>query len=664
MPKKAKATKPAAKPKKKNPDYFYEMSHAPEVDDRWHIARMLPIIVFCAVTVLIVRMHPYTRPMDQFFWTNQSDTTSIKDFFSYYKMVCIVLCSSVAMLVLLYQAVTQSLAVKRSFAYIFIPVYAFFVVLSYMMSDYKEFAWLGWNDRFEGTLTLLCYMAMLFYIINTVRTEKDIKAILYPFAVSVVLLSLLGISQGVGADFFQTTLGQKLIMPNGTLQSGLTIWESIDAAAAEGKKYLTFHFQNKEIYQTIYNINYVSFYLTLLIPLVGMLFIAAFNKGKDEKFIRKIALGVLFSLIIYNLIGSDSSGGFFGLGIIGLSGILLFNKKLLRWVKPLLILFVITGVIAGVTAERWMPELGKSIAGVLGTQSRQEDADPPVAADAAPGSLKPMIDYIVTKEQSIELSINNNPLTINALHGKAGEIPVISVADGQGNAIPLQQIEGKPGVFSLEDERFSAYLTLSYLRTEKDYYLIMSTQQTQWKFFVGEDEIYYYSNAGRPVSLYDVPHFGFEDNPNFGSWRGYIWSRSFPLLKDTFFAGTGADTYPAVFPQEDFAGKYSTSTRDRRDIIVDKPHNMYLHMAIGTGWVSLFAMLGLFGVYIVQSIRLFRKSAYESDYIPYLGAGIFLGVLGFLAAAMVNDSTVSVMPMFYTLLGLGISINMMLKPRQ
>ena len=500
-----------------------------------------------------------------------------------------------------------------------------------------------------------------FFVINSVQTERNVKMLLYPLAASSALLSFLGISQAVGHDFFQTTIGQKLLVKNVMLNSDLTTWESIDAAAAKGEQFFRFTFQHNEIYQTVYNINYVSFYLTLLIPLFGMLFILSFNKGAEEKLWKKAGLGVLFALLIYNMIGSGSSGGLLGLGVVGIMGIIILNKKLLKWLKPLAVLFIITGLIFGITAERWMPEISHAISGVLGSATRQETEDPSTIAEAAPASLKPTIDYIVTKEQSIELSINKNPLTINILAGENGTAPTFSFVDAEGTVIPFSQTDDQSGFYQLEDERFFAYLTFAYRKAENKEYITLKTQNTPWSFLIADDRIYYYNNARKTVPLYDVEHFGFADNPNFGSWRGYIWSRSFPLLKNTFFAGTGADTYCIVFPQEDYAGKYSTSRQDKQNIIVDKPHNMYLNMAIGTGWISLFAIIALFGIYIAQSIRLFRKSTFENDFITFAGAGIFFGITGFLVAGLVNDSSVSVMPMFYTLLGTGISINMILK---
>ncbi|HMA60603.1 MAG TPA: hypothetical protein VKN64_09940 [Halanaerobiales bacterium] len=61
-----------------------------------------------------------------------------------------------------------------------------------------------------------------------------------------------------------------------------------------------------------------------------------------------------------------------------------------------------------------------------------------------------------------------------------------------------------------------------------------------------------------------------------GLSRGFIWSRSLPLLKETWLLGFGADTYPIYFPQDDNVGKLITFDKTRK--IMDKPHNMYLRL--------------------------------------------------------------------------------------
>jgi hypothetical protein len=47
----------------------------------------------------------------------------------------------------------------------------------------------------------------------------------------------------------------------------------------------------------------------------------------------------------------------------------------------------------------------------------------------------------------------------------------------------------------------------------------------------------------------------------------------------------------------------------------------------------------------------------------YLGGAAFIGVIGYLAAGFFNDSIVSVAPLFWILLGIGISINIKLSSR-
>ena len=63
---------------------------------------------------------------------------------------------------------------------------------------------------------------------------------------------------------------------------------------------------------------------------------------------------------------------------------------------------------------------------------------------------------------------------------------------------------------------------------------------------------------------------------------------------------------------------------------------------------------------IVQSIRIyFRKDFADMAFLDVAGVGIMLGIVGFLFTGLVDDSTVSVMPMFYTMLGLGVVINIL-----
>lgn len=636
----------------KDDGYFWSMSYAPKIDQSSHGLQMALAAFFTAVIIIMVRAVSYTRPMDQFYWS--AGKNDLTDFFSYTKMIFILICAVIAILFILYKLCTQSLAIKRSYIYIPICVYSLFVLLSFALSEYKDFSLLGYNDRFEGTLVLLAYMIMLIYIVNIVNTEKNVKWILYPLAGISVLLSLLGISQALNHDFFRTTLGKMIILPKAA-------WSSMDT--------LNFTFENQEIYQTVYNINYVSFYLTLLIPLFGMLFIHSFIKGKEEPIWKKILWGAIFALLVFNLIGSASSGGLLGMAVVVLVAVIVLNKKILKWIKPVAILTVIALIVFGMTFQRWMPEFTGAVNSVAGKNTNVTNTEKNTQAAAVePGSVKPAIDYIITEKDFVTMSINGNPLRFEAQTDEStGKVSSFLLFDEDDQPISLHVIENPTrGNFSIQDERFEDYVTVSLAVNEDTYYILVQTADMQWPFEISEDGIIYRNQLGNTVDLVNVPHIGWENNPQFGSNRGYIWSRTLPMMKQTFILGYGADTYCIYFPHNDYAGKYTTNVFTL-NTIVDKPHNMYMGAWIGTGAISLFALLALWGIYVVQSFKLYFRSRFDEDnysFIRYAGAGIFLGITGFLVSGLVNDSTVSVMPMFYGLLGTGIAINLILKRHQ
>lgn len=612
--------------------YLFQMSMAPKLNETTHWVQMLPALLFTAAIILITRMTVYERPMAQFFWS--ADKSQLTDFFSYYKMMAILICTALAVVLLLYRVFTQTLYIKRSFAYIPMIFYSLFVLLSYLLSDYKEFALWGWLDRFEGTLVLLSYMIMLFYLINSVNSEKNVKFLVNTLAIVSAILGLLGITQALGYDFFRTTLGKKLITPS-------WFWDQVDS--------LNFTFLNNEIYQTVYNINYVSFYLTLLIPIIGLLFIYSVMRRKEEPVYKTVLWGALFGLMIFNLIGSASSGGLMGMAFVVLIAIIVLNRRLITWWKPIVILVVITLVIGGLSLQRWLPELQYAVNSVTGKESMQSQENNP---------SKHKLDYIETDGNAVILGYEGEKLIFNTYPDDPASL---MVTDTEGKGVTLVPTENGSSIFKVEDERYNWISVGPGKDDQGKHYIVISTDGFEWPFQLTEDGPKYRNGLNKLVDLREIPAAGWEDNQSFGSGRGYIWSRTIPMLKDTLLLGHGADTYCIYFPHDDYVGKYNAkSFSSNINIIVDKPHNLYMGYIIGTGAISMIALLVLWFCYIIQSFMLYRRKINE-DFIYFVGVGIFLGICGFLAAALVNDSNVSVTPMFYGLLGTGIATNMMIK---
>ena len=74
--------------------------------------------------------------------------------------------------------------------------------------------------------------------------------------------------------------------------------------------------------------------------------------------------------------------------------------------------------------------------------------------------------------------------------------------------------------------------------------------------------------------------------------------------------------------------------------------NMYLQMAINFGIAGMIAFLWMIICGLVLAIKSNR-----GETIHFLTASVFIGIVAFLVAALLNDSSISVMPMFYGLFG-------------
>ena len=652
--------------------YWLRMSHAPEAGEGSNVASMLPVMLFGALVILIVHAFTYTRDISDFYWMTGDAEQS--DFLSYGKMIAILILAVTVLFIVLYRVMTATLAVKKSWVYVPMGVYAVMTLISYAASDHKDFSLLGYIDRFEGTLVILAYLVMLFYIINVVNSERNVKMVIGAVGVSMAVLCVLGLTQALGHDFFRTEIGKRLMTPR-------SWWGELDS--------LNFTFEHNEIYQTVYNINYVSFYLALIIPVFALVMIYALNNLRQSK--KMTAVGVLLVILmaglVFNLGGSKSMGGVVGLAAAFVAALILFNKRLIQWWRSVAVLLVIVVAMFAATNSYWLPEIEElfshddtaaAVEGAVSADDESADAagsgDGQAAGSAGTaqsaakdtaGTVFCDIDYFVTDGNVIRTSFNNDELDINVVMDETGNnLKTLVLTDDDGNELKTYGIPEADGseYYAIDDERYHDYVSF-YLTQDDDLdlYLILTTCDREWPFVISGGEVYYRNGQGNLVTLNKVPAYGFKNDHGFGSGRGYIWSRTLGMLKSDILIGDGADTFCINFPQNDYAGKYdSPSFRDQVDITVDKPHNMYFGMFQGTGGIATAAFIVILLMYLLQTARVLKGIEYRS-FSEYAAAGIFIGVIGFAVAGFMNDSSVSVMPLFYTMLGTGIALNFILK---
>jgi len=141
--------------------------------------------------------------------------------------------------------------IQRSIIYLPIFLYSFLIILSSLLSEYKETSIFGFANRYEGMIALCSYILLLLLTINVTRTEKVIKILITALLFSSLVIALIGIFQLFGKDIFSTEFGSSLIIP-------------VQYKSLFGK--LQFNLGDNVIYGTLYHYNYVGSFCAIVLP--------------------------------------------------------------------------------------------------------------------------------------------------------------------------------------------------------------------------------------------------------------------------------------------------------------------------------------------------------------------------------------------------------------
>lgn len=595
-----------------------------KTDDRYHIdfswIRYAPIMVLLGIIPLIVRLavvelEPAVR--------NILGISEVTDFFSQYKSTFILIMT--ALMIFIIFLIFEKKQIKKDkymiVYYVSAAVLVLMTVLSAVFSEYRQIALWGIADRFEGAIVLSAYVLIMLYTLYIFKTEEDMKYIVLPLSFLVVIVTALGFTQYIGEDFLLSSeLGKSLIVPKQ--------YEQI-------KSTLQPLYEERRAYGTMFHYNYIGSFTAMMIPFFGVLTLFVRDKWK------KLVLGIMTVLSIALLLMSTSRAGIIGVSLSALVFIILFGKALLRkWkiVLPLgagiLVLAIGANIVTkGAIFER-IPSLVQDVTELF----------VPTKGSIDPISTLP-VQNITHENKTMTIETMGNKLVLSYENDKA------VFKDQVGKEVSF---DFNGSIYTTQDERFNCFA-----------FQALSTNSTDWAMTVDGAARFYVRMTEEGVHLIDsitlepieIGHpetFGFKGKERIGSARGYIWSRSIPMLKETWLLGHGPDTYVLTFPQDDYLGKWAAY--DVTNMVVDKPHNMYFQIGINQGMVALLAFLVLVGAYIIQSIQLYGwKSFYDTR--DARGAALTLAVVGYLGAGIFNDSIVSVAPIFWILLGCGIALN-------
>jgi O-antigen ligase len=581
---------------------------------------LMPLMAVVGIVPLIVRLYVYDCLLEYFdFFQNADDYLErggTGDLFLRWKMVWFVVFSAIMASILIFKLVTEGK--KLEFHKIFLPlgVYALLAILSSVLSDYRRFSFTGIYEQFEPLWALLGYCIVIYYAFLFVQTEHDVKMVLWALAFSTVIMIYIGITQAFFTDFFKTMFAAKLVLPS---------W----AFNEDGTPGMDFTFEKGRVYLTLYNPNYVGSYVAILMPIFLMLIFGA------DKVWKKIGAGLITAGLILSLLASGSRAGLIGTVVSVIAMMIIFNKRLFKhWIAVLVTAALLVGVVAAYGHHTNYALLNR-LKGAL-----------------HPAKQTFNLTSIKTLDEEVIITYKENNLHgIMEYNSASGAFDVRFKDDAGKNIETVSNSENVS--FTLQDDRFPGFRVIPVMLSETQVGFELTIDGHGWYFARVNGTYYLFTPYGKFVKTVDTESVDWlVERSRAFSGRAYIWGKTIPLLKHYAILGSGADTFVIAFPNYDFVsmynGGYATQT-------MTKPHNMYLQIGVQTGVLSLIAILAFYFWFFVYGLgTCFRLKKY--DLTAFVGAGVLAGSAGYMVVQIINDSSITVAPVYWTMVGVGLAI--------
>jgi O-antigen ligase len=579
------------------------------------IKHIVPVAMIIFLVPIIVRLKVLTLSEPEI---NAWKGNSIHfDVFSYYKLVCLIFLTVMILIMFLIKLYKKTLKIKKLKLYIPMFAYLLLVIVSTMLSSYKQISILGFVERYEGLLAIISYILLTYMTINLTEEESSVKFLIFSLLFSALLIGTIGLMQYLGYNIFENHLIKSLIVPEKYSQYKSQVQFNVN--------------KESSIYTTLYHYNYVGTYMSMLFPLSTVLFIF------ERNIKTKVLFGLISSLTFFNLIGSQSRAGLFAVVISIIFVSIMIRKLILKRWKILIVTLISLIAIVFTLGSVINNDFGKRALTMFQGISNNDKKESFELKDIKLNGREIAIDTsdklfkVVLTDEGKMTFIGNNGENLSIIFNSEDNSINFNNKDYRDYKVVIKQIGDLP-IISIIRKELSLNFTL---------------QNNEFKY-------YDIKGKGNIVELKPVEKFGFEGKEKMGSARGYIWSRSIPLIKNTVIIGYGPDSFALVFPQYDYVGKFNAYRTV--DVVVDKPHNMYLNTALSTGVISLLALLLVFAMYVYSSFKAYFNSSFQTAYEVY-GLAIFGAVCSYITVGMFNDSVISVAPVFWIVLGVGISIN-------
>jgi len=568
-----------------------------------HALYCIPILLLILFYPFLAKYNTVSNPLldNPCYYSNEL----LSDIFLYVKSGFLLFVVIAMLCMYIFHQITGDSAHKLSVSdfKIFIPlgVYAAFIVLSTIFAGNRQVALEGMPGQYESMWTLFAYLIICIFGYWYFKHAKSHTAVVYAFLGGSFLMGLLCLFQFLGEDPY------------------VSMFANQNATVAV-----------KGVYGGFFNPNYLGSYVNLILPVLATLLIA-FRKKRTVF----ILLGITTALTLLALIGSKTTGGLVGVAIMlcFTALFLLFKKK--QWSgKAFCITFITIAAIF--------------IFGICMFLNR---------ATRSSILLFQRLEAIYTNDDNLEIRRDGETFYLQAHHSDGSF--TLTCTDASGHDIPVKV---RDNAFYFSDERLVHFSVKPFAFAEKN-------NIVSFMLFYGDYEFYFtndYTDDGSYYYITPTLNFVkttpentslgvfFTKTPKFMSGRGYIWSQSIPMLADTLLIGYGPDNFAEQFPNHDFVAALRGGFINT---FINKPHNMYLQIALQTGLPSLIAFLVFYLLYFAKCIKLYLNVDFGEQKEALTGFGIFLGTVGYLVIGLINDSSITVAPFFWLMMGIGYAMN-------
>lgn len=575
---------------------------------------IIPILLVIGVLPFITRLIVYESGLSKYSWFSDNDITT--DFFSYYKSTLFLVVAIVCIVILFFSFLLYKTSWKDIRAYSPLGVYAIASILSTIFSVDTHTSLVGGVGRFENLFVLLGYIILSIYTYQMVKRKEDFHVIIKVLFISLLIMSIIGFFQMIGQDPFRIQFIQKLIIPSDYWSDYLGRIKS--------------HLSSNAVSLTLFNPNYASVYMAMVIPF----FIALLLPTKEKK--EKLLYFLIISLMLILLYMTYSRTGLVSL-FVSVLVLGYFYRNYLKniWRQLLLVSILFISLLITMDSFTDFTFLSKIVSTFHSFDKSQFNYN---------------LEEILTTQDNIYIRYKGEELYVS-FNTDSNEENDMLFYNGVGDDISsLYDVNSK--TLALKPFDILQFKAENISNTP---FIISKINNRIWRFSYHEEIGYqYFNDLDKYDTLKPIKSFAFANYQNIASGRGYIWSRSLPLLKENLLLGSGPDTFRLIYPQWDYVGKANNCKTPYT--IIENPHNMYLSIALNTGVVSLIAILAFLFMYIVKSIRLYRNCKFD-NYIESVGLGCLVACISFMVSGIFNDSSIQTSPIFWVLLGLGMAAN-------